>query len=229
MVVFVPSYSFEKCLFDAWKQGNIVSRLEALKPVFREPKQTASLPNVLQKYADKCRDGGGKAIHQSPSPSPSPSPSLFTAILFCVVGGKMSEGINFKDELARLVVVIGLPFANLNDPEMKERMQHMHNTTKATTTIGDGDGDGDGRSCDVSRLYYETLCLRAVNQSIGRAIRHRGDHAAIVLIDERFQQQSMMSYIPEWIRHNVRQCVHFGQVISNLASFYRRFPRPQRQ
>lgn len=35
------------------------------------------------------------------------------------------------------------------------------------------------------RSYYQTLCMRAVNQSIGRAIRHANDWAAIVLVDRR--------------------------------------------
>lgn len=34
------------------------------------------------------------------------------ALLLCVVGGKLSEGINFGDDLARACVMIGLPYPN---------------------------------------------------------------------------------------------------------------------
>ena len=33
------------------------------------------------------------------------------------------------------------------------------------------------------RAYYEALCMRAVNQSVGRAIRHAGDYAAIIFAE----------------------------------------------
>jgi len=35
-----------------------------------------------------------------------------------VIGGKLSEGINFSDELARAIVVLGLPYPNIKAPEI---------------------------------------------------------------------------------------------------------------
>lgn len=38
------------------------------------------------------------------------------------MGGKLSEGINFKDEMARAILIFGLPYSNQNAPDLKEKM-----------------------------------------------------------------------------------------------------------
>lgn len=70
--------------------------------------------------------------------------------LLSVVGGKMSEGINFNDELARCVVMVGMPYPNARDAELVEKMAFL-----------------DKRNPGSGRQFYESLCMKAVNQSIG--------------------------------------------------------------
>ena len=105
------------------------------------------------------------------------------AVMLCVCGGKLSEGINFKDELGRLVVMVGLPFANPEEPELKARMRHLDASERL-----DGSAPLNPKPGVKSRgrAYYEALCMRAVNQSVGRAIRHVADFAAIVFVDGRY-------------------------------------------
>jgi chromosome transmission fidelity protein 1 len=38
----------------------------------------------------------------------------------------------------------------------------------------------------TGREYYEGLCFKAVNQCIGRVIRHKGDYAVVILVDTRW-------------------------------------------
>ena len=40
--------------------------------------------------------------------------------MISVVGGSLSEGINFSDYLARAVVIFGVPYPNLDSLELKE-------------------------------------------------------------------------------------------------------------
>ena len=71
--------------------------------------------------------------------------------------------------------MIGLPYAPPSDTELSERMKWLD-------AAGPEQGGGPG----AGRAHYEALCMRAVNQSIGRAIRHSRDYAAIVLADARW-------------------------------------------
>lgn len=79
-------------------------------------------------------------------------------MLFAVVGAKLSEGLNFSDGLARAVVLVGLPFANLGSAELKERMNYANSLAKANKA---------NNSYNAGRELYENLCMKAVNQSIG--------------------------------------------------------------
>jgi chromosome transmission fidelity protein 1 len=83
------------------------------------------------------------------------------ALLFAVVGAKLSEGLNFSDDLARAVVIVGLPFANLASPELRERMNYV---TRQEQRRG---GPKMARVKDAGMELYENMCMNAVNQSIG--------------------------------------------------------------
>lgn len=83
------------------------------------------------------------------------------ALLFAVVGAKLSEGLNFSDDLARAVVIVGLPFANLASPELRERMSYVNRQAQKR-----GSAKPAGAK-DAGTELYENMCMNAVNQSIG--------------------------------------------------------------
>ena len=70
----------------------------------------------------------------------------------------------------------------------------------------------DGRQ--AGQVHYENLCMKAVNQSIGRSIRHAKDYATIVLVDQRYARTSVREKLPEWIARQLQVCQGFGQAFA---------------
>lgn len=109
------------------------------------------------------------------------------SMLFAVIGGKLSEGINFSDELARCVILFGLPYPNIKSHEIKSKMEYYNYLFKLNKSAINGDE------------YYENLCIKAINQTIGRAIRHKDDFSKIVLVDSRFLNLRIRNKLPKWL------------------------------
>ena len=212
VVVFFPSYGYLDEVVTVWQtpdgQGNAKSvweRLLAKKSVFRESKNGAT-DGVLEEYSKAILGEDGVVKPSTAASGPR------GALLLSVVGGKMSEGINFSDRLGRCVIIVGLPYPNINSPEWKARIEYIESTTVTRLTSATAGSDSGLRgkpmardealvaAKQAARDFYENACMRAVNQSIGRAIRHRGDYAAIVLVDVRFGSERIRGKLPGWIR-----------------------------
>lgn len=130
LVVFVPSYAFLEKVMTRWRDsssGGILQRLGSKKKIFTEPKTTMEVDKVLGEYKAAITQGGGLQEGRQQA----------GAIMFAVVGAKLSEGINFSDDLARGVVMVGMPFANMHSPELAERMKYVRDLAKqAPSTTG---------------------------------------------------------------------------------------------
>ncbi|EJU03236.1 hypothetical protein DACRYDRAFT_49979, partial [Dacryopinax primogenitus] len=137
------------------------------------------------------------------------------ALLFAVVGAKLSEGLNFSDSLARAVVVVGLPYANLGSAELKERMKYVREAARSAPA------PGRIPVRDAGLELYENLCMKAVNQSIGRAIRHKSDWAALILLDKRYASPQIRRKLPRWIDEELKVAANFGAAVKHLGAFYR--------
>ncbi|QRV77770.1 chromosome transmission fidelity protein 1 [Ceratobasidium sp. AG-Ba] len=197
-VVFLPSYAFLSVVKASWtKSGNkVLDRLGKKKKVFYEPQENADVEQVL-------RDFSAAAEH--------PTEPHSGALLFAVVGAKLSEGLNFSDGLARAVAIVGLPFANLGSAELQARMKYVREHT----------ANQPGPGMDAGKELYENLCMRATNQSIGRAIRHRADWAALILIDRRYGTPRIRNKLPTWIGTELEVTDKFGDAVKQLGQFYR--------
>lgn len=203
LVIFFPSYTYLQQVATRWKVGseqNVSSwdRISAKKKIFSEMKEGPGVDDVLQDYSATINAGNG-------------------ALLLSVVGGKMSEGINFSDKLGRGVIIVGMPFPNIQSAEWKAKLAYIEKSM-----VGRGGTTADGKK--AAREFYENACMRAVNQSIGRAIRHRNDYACILMLDQRYDSQRIRAKLPGWIQKGLvldggRQ--PFKEISNDVVEFFK--------
>ncbi|KAF2088523.1 DNA repair helicase [Saccharata proteae CBS 121410] len=222
VVVFFPSYAYLDQCISIWKRvpftpsppspssptKTLFDALTSTKPLFQEaksrpqpqqPRQPTSTTaeTVLDAYTAAVSSGGGRG-----------------ALLLAVVGGTLSEGINFSDALGRGVIIVGLPFPNPHSAEWKARMAYIESKAAAAAAAAGAEGKRQARE------FYENACMRAVNQCVGRAIRHRGDYAAILLVDRRFGTERVGGKLPGWIRGSLGRADGVRGVVGGLRGFF---------
>ncbi len=61
------------------------------------------------------------------------------ALFIGVCRGKLAEGIDFADHLARGIIVVGVPFPNAVAQEIKLKKDHNTATRKTNPSLLDGD------------------------------------------------------------------------------------------
>lgn len=183
MVVFFPSFSFLQSFVRYLHVHHQFQPLNAKKPLFVESRDT----NVFPKYAEQIAGGED-------------------GILFAVIGGKLSEGINFSDALGRCVVVVGMPYPNKMDVVLQEKMRYL-----------------EDQKPGLGKEYYQNLCVKAVNQAIGRAFRHQKDWAAVVFMDIRYTQQPTQSQLTSWITKQGKVCATNAAIQQTLTQFFSQF------
>ncbi|KAG0676327.1 hypothetical protein C6P42_001305 [Pichia californica] len=143
-VAFFPSYNYLSKVVNVWKKSGIYDKIIKIKEIFTEEK-TKSVDETLLEYK--------KCIQLENSLTKG-------ALLLSVVGGKMSEGINFSDELARAVIMIGLPYPNAFSSDLIARREYIERKYISM-------GNSTTYAKNKSQEFYDNLCMKAINQSVG--------------------------------------------------------------
>lgn len=133
-----------------WKSTSIWNSIKKHKEIFFEPQEVSSLSERLEYYYKSIDQGRG-------------------SLLLAVCRGKVSEGINFSDQYARGVLVVGIPFPSLKGDQviLKKLFNDKHAHSKQLLS---------------GNQWYSQQAFRALNQALGRCIRHSLDYGAICII-----------------------------------------------
>ena len=123
------------------------------------------------------------------------------ALMLAVYRGKAAEGIDFKDHMARLIICIGVPYksATENRTIFKKKFN-----SECSQLSGD--------------LWYKTDAVTAVNQAIGRCIRHQKDYGVLLLVDDRWRKE-LFGMLPKWLQSTLHACEESDSMYSSMASF----------
>ena len=138
--VFFPSYSF----MDRMVDDGLVQNLNRDVVYEQRGMSQPELMSVFENF--KVSDGG---------------------VLFCVTGGRISEGLDFPDKALEMVILIGIPY-----PKPTAKMRAM----RRYYDIRFGDG-----------LWFTNTIptVRKMRQAIGRLIRSETDRGVAIIMDRR--------------------------------------------
>ena len=96
LLIFFPSYWLLNNAYEQWEASNVLYEIQEHKIVYREPKKAVEYQGIMDRYYSAIFNGG--------------TASTNGAILMGVCRGRISEGLDFSDNAARCVMIVGIPY-----------------------------------------------------------------------------------------------------------------------
>ncbi|EEA06228.1 DNA repair helicase family protein [Cryptosporidium muris RN66] len=211
VLLFFASYTLMDQAINLWTIQGLMDRIKALKSVFVEPRNSYELNSILESYKG-CIELKSKNNVKSNSldkltdfTNITKKCANFGSLLIAVCRGKISEGIDFSDDTCRGVIIAGMPFPSIADPRVCLKKQYM-----------------DEYRMD-SRRWYNQQAIRAVNQAVGRVVRHRLDYGAVIFADKRFTHTNIRNQLSKWLRGYIR-CLEYLNTtnLNSISTFFNR-------
>ncbi len=149
------------------------------------------------------------------------------AFFFIICRGKVSEGIDLKEEMARAVLLVGLPLPPWKDPlyifffSPSYFTYHRINAKKSFLE----DKKKRTREGLSGNDWYNQEATRAFNQAIGRVIRHKDDYGLVFLFDQRYGERRYLNQLSNWIQPNTEIPSTFTYMINKITPFFKRCER----
>ena len=101
-----------------------------------------------------------------------------------------------------------MPFAQWKDPKVQLKMEYLNK--KSSKGISHING----------RDWYNQEASRAVNQAIGRVIRHINDYGLILLVDKRYGEYRVKNERSKWLREKQVTFKDFDTAYTTIEQFF---------
>lgn len=106
-----------------------------------------------------------------------------------LIAAGLERGVDFADDLCRVIVVVKCPWPDLSDPQIHARMNGIGAQS--------AEERGEGRS------WYAYQALSAVVQMTGRGMRHAEDRCTTYILDRQIARLLELR-VPAWWREALR-------------------------
>lgn len=203
IVAFFPSYQFLANVIQTWQKNGLFEKIDNKRTLLYESKNGS---DPLDNYSEIINNNNSNNKNNK------------GAILFAVVGGKLSEGINFQDNLCRAIVMVGLPYPNLQSGELQIKRRHLEEKVTDMNNKNPNLKPRDPKI--VVKDFLDNLCMKAVNQSVGRSIRHINDYSVIILLDSRYDRENIKNRLSHWVRNRIQPERSVQSIMHNVKEFF---------
>lgn len=113
ILMFFPSYRLMEMCYDTWSDYGLVSKIDKLKLLLKEPKDPSQYQLTMDRYYGSIFEEDAQG-----------------AILMGVCRGRISEGLDFSDNAARCVVIVGIPYPQVGDARVVLKKDYLDRRCK---------------------------------------------------------------------------------------------------
>ncbi|KAH7479926.1 Fanconi anemia group J protein [Phytophthora ramorum] len=205
ILMFFPSYSLLNKLTTRWKKTKLWSQLEQFKAMYSEPRNAGKDFDALLEDYKKTIANCADALDNKREGAATTG-----AIFLAVYRGKVSEGIDFSNDNARAVLCVGIPFPSVKELQVSLKRKYQDEKSRMNMKLVNG------------HVWYQLQAFRALNQALGRCIRHRQDYGAIMLLDSRHRFNKHTKSLSKWMRPYMQEFEHSQMCIPMFSDFFQR-------
>ena len=167
LIFFTSFQKLNDCL-SVWINEGLYEKINSIKNIVYEKNKKSNFFELFKNNIDK---GNG-------------------SIYFSVFRGKISEGINFNNNYARMLINVGIPFIYSENAKFYLKKEYFENKKE-----------------DFNQ-WYKNDAFFAMNQSCGRIIRDKDDYGVILNIDKR--NQDNINLFSGWLKNTNPQCEEYN-------------------